>query len=88
MKKHEYIKNYAGFSKSSLSDLLVSKQRTKWKKTHCFIFKIVEMGNFQNSPKFRVFSKNSLSVHIRQKCILTKCVFFLHFTPYDNVWGL
>ena len=32
MKKHKYIKNDTGFSKSSLSDLLVSKHRTKCKK--------------------------------------------------------
>ena len=48
------------------------------KKTHCSIFKIMEMGNFLKFPKISIFFfKNSLSVHIRQKCLRTRCFFYI-----------
>ena len=60
MKKHEYIKNYTGFSKSRAVLLVSSFCLLVYKKTkpHCSIFKIVEIGNFKKFPKiFSFFQK-------------------------------
>ena len=47
---------------------------------HCSIFKFVEMGNLKIFKCKVFFFSNSLSMHIRQKCLGTRCVFFTFYT--------